>query len=225
MLMSIAIQEDYNITLVTQDVERALAALELPPGVTCEVSGESSTIMDAFEQLGIMVLLGLLLVYLIMVAQFQSLISPFIIMFAIPLAFTGGFMALLITGMELSVISLIGFAMLMGVIVANAIVLVDYINRLRLDGAGRVEAIREGAATRMRPILMTALATIFALLIMALGVGSQTMMLQPLAVVCIGGLAYGTVMTLFVVPIIYDIFSKKDLRKIDAADLVVEREI
>jgi len=159
-----------------------------------------------------------------MVAQFQSLRSPFIIMFTVPLAFTGGFLALLITGKVLSVVSLIGFAMLVGVIVANAIVLVDYINRLRLDGMERVAAIREGAATRMRPILMTALATIGALIMMALALGNGSMMMQPLAIVCIGGLAYGTLMTLFVIPIIYDLLSKKELRKIADEDLIVDRE-
>jgi len=224
MPMNIAIGEDYNVTLMAQEVERILEGLSLPTGVSFEVTGESATIMDAFEQLGFMLILGLLLVYLIMVAQFQSLRSPFIIMFTVPLAFTGGFLALLITGKILSVVSLIGFAMLVGVIVANAIVLVDYINRLRLDGMERVQAIREGAATRMRPILMTALATIGALLMMALALGNGSVMMQPLAIVCIGGLAYGTLMTLFVIPIIYDMLSKKELRKIAAEELVVDRE-
>jgi len=223
--VTVTVDDTHNVTLVSSDVEAALADVSLPDGVTFEVAGESSTIMDAIQQLGIMLLLGLLLVYLIMVAQFQSLKSPFIIMFSIPLAFTGGFLSILITHTVLSVISLIGFAMLIGVIVANAIVLIDYINRLRLDGQERVSAIREGAATRMRPILMTALATIFALLVMALGIGGGSHMLQPLAVVCIGGLAYGTLMTLFVVPIIYDSFSKKELRKIDAAELLVDKDV
>ena len=224
MPINISIGDDYNITLMAQDVENILSGLNLPFGISYEVTGESATIMDAFEQLGFMLVLGLLLVYLIMVAQFQSLKSPFIIMFTVPLAFTGGFLALLLTGKILSVVSLIGFAMLVGVIVANAIVLVDYINRLRLDGMERVAAIREGAATRMRPILMTALATIFALMMMALAVGNGSQMMQPLAIVCIGGLAYGTLMTLFVIPVIYDMFSKKELRKIDSEDLIVDRE-
>ena len=222
--VNLTIEEGYNVTLVTQAVESKLESVKLPNDVSYEVTGENATIMDAFEQLALMLVLGLLLVYLIMVAQFQSLKSPFIIMFSIPLAFTGGFIAILISGTVLSVISLIGFAMLIGVIVANAIVLIDYINRLRLDGLDRVAAIREGAATRMRPILMTALATIFALLMMALGVGEGSNMLQPLAVVCVGGLAYGTFMTLFVVPIIYDMLNKKELRKIDDADLIVDKD-
>ena len=222
--VALSVAEGYNVTLLAQDVETKLESMKLPAGVTYEVTGESSTIMDAFSQLGLMLVLGLLFVYLVMVAQFQSLKSPFIIMFTIPLAFTGGFLALLLTNNILSVISLIGFAMLMGVIVANAIVLVDYINRLRLDGMERVQAIREGAATRMRPILITALATIFALLMMALGVGGGSHMLQPLAIVCIGGLSYGTLMTLFVVPVIYDTINRKELRKVKEEDLIVDKE-
>jgi HAE1 family hydrophobic/amphiphilic exporter-1 len=219
--LNIAVDEEHNITLVTQQIERVLEDLELPAGVTYEVSGENTTIMEAFQELGLMLLLGLLLVYLIMVAQFQSLKNPFIIMFTVPLAFTGGFLALLITDKVLSVISLIGFAMLVGIIVSNAIVLVDYINRLRREGLERVAAIREAAATRMRPILMTALTTIFALLVMALGLGNGSEMMQPLAIVCIGGLAYGTLMTLFVIPIIYDLFNKKELRVITDDELAV----
>ncbi|MDR1790672.1 MAG: efflux RND transporter permease subunit [Propionibacteriaceae bacterium] len=208
--ITITIDEDSNITLVTNDVEQAIAGLQLPEDVTYEISGENSTIMDSFTQLGLMMLLGLLLVYLIMVGQFQSLLSPFIIMFTVPLAFTGGLLALLITGKVLSVISMIGFAMLLGVIVSNGIVLIDYINRLRREGADRLTAIREGTATRMRPILMTALATVFALLVMALGIREGSGMMQPMAIVCVGGLLYGTLMTLFVVPIVYDLLVRKD---------------
>jgi HAE1 family hydrophobic/amphiphilic exporter-1 len=122
------------------------------------------------------------------------------------------------------VISLIGFAMLVGIIVSNAIVLVDYINRLRREGLERVAAIREAAATRMRPILMTALTTIFALLVMGLGLGNGSEMMQPLAIVCIGGLTYGTLMTLFVIPIIYDLFNKKELRVIADDELATIEE-
>ncbi|MDR0514340.1 MAG: efflux RND transporter permease subunit [Coriobacteriaceae bacterium] len=224
LAVNMEIAEGHNITLVTQQVEEELRKLSLPEGVSYEVTGENATIMESFNELGLMLLLGLLLVYLIMVAQFQSLKSPFIIMFTVPLAFTGGFLALLVTGQVLSVISLIGFAMLLGIIVSNGIVLVDYVNRLRREGAERVAAIREGAATRMRPILMTALATIFALIIMALGVGRGSEMMQPLAIVCIGGLVYGTFMTLFVIPIIYDLFNRRELRVVSEDDLVLIEE-
>ena len=154
-----------------------------------------------------------------MVAQFQSLKSPFIIMFTIPLAFTGGFLGLLITGFDVSVVSLIGFIMLCGIIVNNGIVLVDYINRLRRDGKERVEAIVEAGKTRMRPILITALTTILGLSVMALGIGTGAEMMQPLAIVCIGGLVYATFMTLYIIPVIYDAFNKKELRKVEESEL------
>ena len=166
-----------------------------------------------------MLLLGIVLVYLVMVAQFQSLRSPLIVMFTIPLAFTGGFLALLLAGVEVSVISLIGFVMLVGVIVNNGIVLVDYINQLRLEGMGRREAIIEAGVTRLRPILMTSLTTILGLIVMAFGNNVGTALMQPVALVCIGGLLYATLMTLLVVPCMYDILSRRDLRKVDEEEL------
>ena len=175
--------------------------------------------MDAIEQLLLMLLLGIVLVYLVMVAQFQSLRSPLIVMFTIPLAFTGGFLALLLAGIEVSVISLIGFVMLVGVIVNNGIVLVDYINQLRLEGMGRREAIIEAGVTRLRPILMTSLTTILGLVVMAFGKDVGTALMQPVALVCIGGLLYATLMTLLVVPCMYDILSRRDLRKVNEEEL------
>jgi multidrug efflux pump subunit AcrB len=160
-------------------------------------------------------------VYLIMVAQFQSLKSPFIVMFTIPLAFTGGFMALLLCGMEVSIIAMIGFIMLMGVIVNNGIVLVDYINQLRQEGMARREAILEAGKTRMRPILMTTITTVLGLVDMAVRKTAGTTLMQPVAIVCIGGLVYATIMTLFVVPCIYDMMNKKDLRTVSDTDLEV----
>ena len=168
-----------------------------------------------------MLLLAVVLIYLIMVAQFQSLLSPFIVMFTIPLAFTGGLLALLITGNELSVVSMIGFVMLAGIIVNNGIVLIDYINRLRMSGMEKKEAIIEASKTRMRPILMTAITTILGLSTMALGIGTGSEMMQPVAIVCIGGLIYATAMTLYVVPAMYDILSRKKMRVISAQDLEV----
>ena len=170
----------------------------------------------------LMLLLGVVLIYLIMVAQFQSLKSPFIIMFTIPLAFTGGFLGLIVTGLDISVVSIIGFVMLSGIIVNNGIVLVDYINNLRAnEGKERVEAIVEAGKTRMRPILITALTTILGLSVMAIGIGTGAEMMQPIAIVCIGGLIYATFMTLFIVPVIYDIFSKKELKRVDEKDLEI----
>ncbi len=213
------VDEDHNVTKVSAEAIRAVERLTLPEGVTTEFSGENEAIMDAMQQLLLMLVLGILLVYLVMVAQFQSLKSPFIVMFTIPLAFTGGFIILLVSGVELSVVSLIGFVMLVGVIVNNGIVLVDYINQLRLEGMGRREAIIEAGVTRLRPILVTSITTILGLLVMAFGGDAGTALMQPMALVCIGGLVYATLMTLLVVPCMYDIISRKELRKVTESDL------
>ena len=215
------LEEGYNITLLTEEAEELMKSADLGEGVSYTFTGENEMIMEALEQLFLMLLLGILLVYLIMVAQFQSFKSPFIVMFTIPLAFTGGFLALLICGMELSVISVIGFVMLVGIIVNNGIVLVDYINQLRLEGVSRREAIVEAGITRMRPILMTTLTTILGQLVMALSNDMGSAMMRPIAVVSIGGLLYATMMTLFVIPIIYDMLNKKDLRKVSDEDLEI----
>ena len=213
------LEPDYNVTLVTAEAQRILANADLGEGVSYIFTGENETIMEAVEQLVLMLLLGVLLVYLVMVAQFQSLKSPFIVMFTIPLAFTGGFLALLICNMEISVISLIGFVMLTGIIVNNGIVLVDYINQLRVEGMERREAILDAGKTRMRPILMTTITTILGLLDMAVNKTAGTAIMQPVAIVCIGGLLYATVMTLFVVPCIYDLLNRKELRSVREEDL------
>ena len=217
--VSADVADGYNVTKVTSAAEKVIGQAELPQGVTAAFQGENEAIMDAIRQLLLMLLLGIVLVYLVMVAQFQSLRSPLIVMFTIPLAFTGGFLALLLAGVEVSVISLIGFVMLVGVIVNNGIVLVDYINQLRLEGMGRREAIIEAGVTRLRPILMTSLTTILGLVVMAFGKDVGTALMQPVALVCIGGLLYATLMTLLVVPCMYDILSRRDLRKVDEEEL------
>ena len=213
------IADGYNVTKVTSAVQKALGSVTLPEGVAVEFNGENEQIMNAMQQLLLMLLLGVVLVYLIMVAQFQSLKSPFIVMFTIPLAFTGGFLALLISGIEVSVISLIGFVMLVGIIVNNGIVLVDYINQQRLAGMGLREAIIDAGVTRLRPILMTSLTTILGLIVTALAKNAGTALIQPIALVCIGGLLYATLMTLFVVPCMYEILNKKELRQVSEDEL------
>ena len=217
--VSAAVADGYNVTKVTTAVQKALGSVTLPEGVTVEFDGENEQIMNAIQQLLLMLLLGVVLVYLIMVAQFQSLKAPFIVMFTIPLAFTGGFLALLLSGIEVSVISLIGFVMLVGIIVNNGIVLVDYINQQRLAGMGLREAIIDAGVTRLRPILMTSLTTILGLIVTALAKNAGTALIQPIALVCIGGLLYATLMTLFVVPCMYDILSKKELRQVSEDEL------
>lgn len=206
--VSAAIEEGYNVTLVSNEVQKALDNYNLPTGYSIEMAGEDEMIMDAMEQLGLMLLLAIIFIYLVMVAQFQSLLSPFIIMFTIPLAFTGGFGALFLTNNEVSVIAMIGFIMLAGVIVNNGIVMVDFINQLRREGYAKKEAIIESCKARLRPILMTALTTILAMIPMALGIGDGAEMMQPMAIVMIGGLVYGTLLTLVVVPCIYDLFNR-----------------
>lgn len=219
--VSAAVADGYNVTKVTTAVQKALGSVTLPEGVTVEFDGENEQIMNAMQQLLLMLLLGVVLVYLIMVAQFQSLKAPFIVMFTIPLAFTGGFLALLLSAIEVSVISLIGFVMLVGIIVNNGIVLVDYINQQRLAGMGLREAIIDAGVTRLRPILMTSLTTILGLVVTALAKNAGTALIQPIALVCIGGLLYATLMTLFVVPCMYEILNKKELHQVAESDLTL----
>ena len=226
LTVSASVKEGYNITLVTDAAKEALEDFDLPEGVSYEFNGENETIMEAMYDLLKMMALGFLLVYLIMVAQFQSLKSPFIVMFTIPLAFTGGLLALLIFGKELSIIAMIGLILLMGVIVNNGIVLVDYTNQLRGRGLTKRQAIIEAGATRMRPVIMTSLTTILGLIVMAIGKTAGTDMMQPIALVCIGGLLYATVLTLLVVPVIYDVFNGEEYKAakkedLDISDLIV----
>lgn len=213
------LKDGYTNTDVSNKAKAVFDDYKLPDGCSIEYSGSNESTMEAVNQMLLMMLLGVILIYLIMVAQFQSLKSPFIIMFTIPLAFTGGFLGLLITGFDVSVVALLGFVMLCGIIVNNGIVLVDYINNLRLEGKERREAIVEAGKTRMRPILITAITTVLGLSTMALGIGTGSEIMQPIAIVCIGGLLYATIMTLYIVPVIYDILSKKELRKISESDL------
>ena len=208
------IADGYNIGLVSREVEKLLADYQMPEGCSYAFEGENEMIRSTMGDLALMIALAVALIYLIMVAQFQSLLSPFIVLFTIPLAFTGGLLGLWITGKELSVIAMLGFLMLAGVVVNNGIVFVDYVNQLRLEGTERTEALVQTGRDRIRPILMTALTTIFGLVTMALGLGSGGDMLQPLAIVTIGGLAYATLLTLFIVPAVYDIFLKKDPKKV-----------
>ncbi|MEG0924324.1 MAG: efflux RND transporter permease subunit [Anaerovoracaceae bacterium] len=213
------VSDGYNVTRVTADAEKAISQLKISEDSKVEFSGENEMIMDAMKDMVKMLLLGIIFIYMIMVAQFQSLKSPFIIMFTIPLAFTGGLLALLLTGKEISVIAMVGFVMLCGIIVNNGIVLVDYINQLRGHGMAKKEAIIQAGATRMRPILMTSLTTILGLVVMALGKTAGTDMMQPIAIVCIGGLLYATLLTLYVVPVIYDLINKEEYNHLTDEDL------
>lgn len=215
------VSDGYNVTLVTAEAERALSDYVPPDGVRYEFDGENETILSAMNDLLLMLVLGIVIVYLIMVAQFQSLLSPFIVMMTIPLAFTGGLLALVITGFEVSIVSMIGFVLLVGVIVNNGIVLIDCMNRLRLDGRERREAIVAACSIRLRPVLMTALTTILGLVPLGLGWGMGASLVQPVAVVSIGGLTYATFMTLFVVPVVYDSLCRRPPRQLTKEDLTI----
>lgn len=217
-----AVDEYYNAGLVSKDIEKVLADLEVPDGYTVVYDGENEATMEAMGQVGLMLLLAVIFMYLIMVIQFQSFKSPFIIMFTVPLAFTGGFGALILTRNDVSVIAMIGMVMLAGIIVNNGIVLVDTINQLIDEGMDKIDAIITAGRTRLRPIVMTALTTILGLSTMAFGVGMGSDMAQPMAVVTIGGLIYGTILTLVVVPCIYDLMNRKTKRKKSNDSVIIE---
>lgn len=212
--VSASIDKDHNIGLISKELDDKLKDYNLPDGYTIEMGGEKESMDSAFGDLLKMITLAILFIYLIMVAQFQSLLSPFIVLFTIPLAFTGGFLGLLATNFEISMISMLGFLMLAGIVVNNGIVFVDYVNQLRLEGMNKKKALIIAGRTRIRPILMTALTTILGLSTLALGIGTGADMIQPMAIVTIGGLSYATILTLFVVPIMYDILNRKELKPI-----------
>ncbi len=204
-----AAKEGYNTALQAGKLEKKLKDYDVPKGYKIEISGETESVNKMLTDMGLMMLVAIILIYLVMVGQFGNFLSPFIVMFTIPLAFTGGFLALLITRQELSMIALLGFLILAGVVVNNGIVFVDYTNKLREDGLSRIEALIKTGKDRMRPIMMTALTTILAMSIMALSHGQGAEMGRGMAIVTIGGLLYGTLMTLFIVPVLYDIFHRR----------------
>lgn len=210
--------EGYNTTLLSRELEPKLAALTLPDGCTAEIAGETTQVTEMIQQMVKMIALALLFVYFVMVAQFQSLLSPFIVLFTIPLAFTGGMIGLMIGGEQLSVISLMGFLVLMGVVVNNGIVFVDYANQLRIGGLERTDALVATGRTRMRPILMTTLTTVLAMVTMIFSQDAGSEMGRGMAIVIVGGLSYATLMTLFIVPVMYDLFYRKPPVNIDVGD-------
>ena len=203
-----SIAADANIGLVSRDVAAKLSDLDLPAGYQVELAGETKLINESLIDLIYMLILAIILIYLIMVAQFQSLLSPFIVMFTIPLAFTGGLLALALTGYDISLIAVLGFLVLSGVVVNNGIVFVDYTNKLRERGMETTEALVTAGKTRLRPILMTAITTILGLSTLSFGVGMGAEVLQPLAIVVMGGLLYATVLTLVAIPVMYAFFHK-----------------
>jgi HAE1 family hydrophobic/amphiphilic exporter-1 len=191
---------------VMRDIRAGIDRLNLPPGYSVEYHGQDEMMNETFSQLGLALLLAVVLVYMVMAAQFESLFHPFIIMFSIPVSLTGVVLALLATGRTFNVVAFIGVIMLAGIVLSNAIILVDYINILRREGTPRHEAILTAGRTRLRPILMTALTTILAMLPLAIGIGEGAEMDAGLATAVIGGLTASTVLTLVLVPVLYTIF-------------------
>ena len=211
-------EDGYNTTLLSRTLQDKLDGYELPDGYTLEIAGESTEVMNAMSDIFLMIGLAIAFIYLIMVAQFQSLLSPFIVIFTIPLAFTGGLLGLFIGRQEISLTAMMGFLMLAGVVVNNGIVFVDYANQLRLAGMEKQEALVETGRTRMRPILMTMLTTVLAMCTMVFSTDAAAEMSRGMAIVVIGGLLYATLMTLFVVPVLYDILFRREVKKVEIGD-------
>ena len=177
----------------------------MPAGYTYEMGGENKEMVEAFQELALVLILAIILVYMVLAAQFESLINPLIIMISVPLGLSGGILALVITGTALSVPAYIGLIMLAGIVVNNAIVLIDYILTLRSSGEKRDDAILKAGPVRLRPVLMTTLTTILGLIPLAFGSGEGSEMEAPLAIAVIGGLALSTVLTLVFIPIMYSL--------------------
>ncbi|MEV0951406.1 efflux RND transporter permease subunit [Promicromonospora sp. NPDC050249] len=212
-----------DLGAVTETVKAEIESIDLPAGATVSVGGAAADQAEAFKNLGMALLAAIALVFIVMVAAFRSLAQPFILLVSIPFAAVGALVALVATNTPLGVPALIGTLLLVGIVVSNAIVLIDLINQYRQDGMGLDEAVREGARKRLRPIVMTALATVFALLPMAFGLtGGGAFISQPLALVVIGGLVSSTLLTLYVVPVIYTIFERRAERR-RAADQAAGR--
>ncbi|WP_029253045.1 efflux RND transporter permease subunit, partial [Paraoerskovia marina] len=199
-----------DLSGLTTELTTAMDELDLPPGADVEIGGVAADQADAFGDLGLALLAAIAIVYLVMVATFRSLLQPFILLVSIPFAATGALLLLLATSTPLGVPSLIGMLMLVGIVVSNAIVLIDLINQYRERGRSLEDAVVEGSRKRLRPIVMTALATIFALTPMAFGItGGGSFISQPLALVVIGGLVTSTALTLIVVPVLYTLAEQR----------------
>jgi HAE1 family hydrophobic/amphiphilic exporter-1 len=216
---------DADLGTLTADLQAAIDALDLPSGVEVSIGGVASDQSDAFGDLGLALVIAVVIVYLVMVATFRSLAQPLILLVSVPFAATGALLMLLVTGTPLGVPALIGVLMLIGIVVTNAIVLIDLVNQYRQRGRNVAEAVTEGARKRLRPIVMTAAATVLALTPMAVGLtGGGVFISQPLALVVIGGLISSTVLTLLLVPVLYTSLEGRRQRRADRRAGHAERE-
>ena len=212
------LEDNANATLLSRKLQEKIDKYKAPDGYEVELAGDATQTTEMLKQMGKALALGFLLIYLIMVAQFQSLLSPFIVIFTVPLAFTGGMIGLGIFHLSISSMALMGFMILMGTVVNNGIVFVDYVNQLRMGGMAKKEALIETGKTRMRPILMTALTTILSMSVMVFSQDAGNAMQKGMAVVVAFGLLYATLMTLFIIPVMYDILYRKQPKEIDIDD-------
>ena len=208
---------------IATKVRQDLRAVPLPAGVTATLSGQQEEMERSFRSLVLAGALAIFLVYLVMACEFESLMHPFVVMFTVPLGAVGTILGLAVMGQSIDVVAIIGFLILVGVVVDNAIVLIDGVNQLREQGLTRLEALREGGKNRLRPILMTSACTILGLFPMALGVGEGAELQQPLAVAVIGGMTLGTFLTLIVIPVVYSLLDRK-MYAADRGEVVVSRE-
>ncbi|MCF7882367.1 MAG: efflux RND transporter permease subunit, partial [Candidatus Marinimicrobia bacterium] len=205
---------DRDLRSVTADVQSMLNDMSFPDEFRWELGGAAEDFQESFQALGLAILAAILLVYMVMASQFESFLDPFVILFTIPLAFIGVLWGLFVTGTTLSVTALIGGMLLVGIVVNNGIVMIDYINQLReKHGYSLTDAILEGGRRRLRPVLMTAVTTILAMLPLAFGVGASAETWSPMARSVIGGLTVATVLTLVVIPTLYNIFEVRILKR------------
>jgi len=202
-----------KISRIIPKVRQVVAGLELPPGYRVVFGGEQEEMGKSFRSLMWAFVLSALLVYMIMAAQFESLLHPFLIMFTIPMGLAGVFLALFVTGQSINVISVIGIVVLVGIVTDNAIVKIDYTNQLRREGMSLREAVFEGSAVRLRPILMSSVTTMFGLIPLALGLGEGAELQRPLGISVIGGLLFSTFLTLILIPVIYELVEKRREKK------------
>jgi HAE1 family hydrophobic/amphiphilic exporter-1 len=198
-----------DLASVSRDIEAVLAATPAPPGVKASLAGQNRELSESFGSLRFALLLAVVLIYLVMASQFESLLHPFVIMFTVPMAIVGVVATLVVTGTAVSVMVLIGLVVLAGIVVNNGIVLIDYTNQLRARGRPKVEALIEAARVRLRPILMTALTTVLGLVPMSLGFGEGSELRSPLALTLIGGMVSATALTLIVLPVVYVTLDRK----------------
>jgi HAE1 family hydrophobic/amphiphilic exporter-1 len=198
-----------DLGTAAEEAGRIVAQTPMPEGISAMVSGQSEEMTESFRSMQFALALAIFLVYIVMASQFESLIHPLVILFTIPLALVGAVLALFLTGTTINIVALIGVIMLAGIVVNNAIVLVDLINQLRAQGKDRIEAIMEAGAARLRPIMMTSLTTALGLLPMAMGFGEGSEVRAPMAITVIGGLLVSTMLTLVVIPVVYSLLDRK----------------